>query len=127
MKGDTEITNSQDTIDSRDIIERIEYLGDLKERTELEGDSFDEDEEAELTNLRALTEEASDYSEWEFGVTLINDSYFQEYAQELAEDIGAISSDAQWPLGCIDWEWAAKELQMDYTAADFDGVTYLFR
>ena len=29
MKGDTEITNDTDVIDSRDIIERIEYLEDL--------------------------------------------------------------------------------------------------
>lgn len=48
-------------------------------------------------------------------------------AQELAEDIGAIDSDAVWPNNCIDWERVARELQMDYTAVDFSGVTYWTR
>jgi hypothetical protein len=113
----TEISNSQDVLDSRDIIERIK---------ELEG-TENEDEQTELRALEALAEEGQGYGEWEDGVTLIRDSYFEEYAQELAEDIGAIGRDNQWPLYCIDWEWAARELQVDYTSVDFDGVTYWMR
>ena len=49
-------------------------------------------------------------------VILIRDSYSEDYAQELAEDNGAISSsDASWPNTCVDWKQAARELQMDYT------------
>lgn len=33
----------------------------------------------------------------------------------------------RWPYTCIDWEHAAKELRYDYSAADFDGVTYWIR
>ncbi|KKM86350.1 hypothetical protein LCGC14_1279740 [marine sediment metagenome] len=128
MKGDTEITNSTDVIDSRDIIERIEYLEDLKERTELEGDPFDEDEDAELTNLKAVTDEAEGYSgDWKYGSQLIRDSYFEDYAQELAEDIGAIPQDLGWPCTCIDWGRAVDELKVDYTCVDFDGVEYWIR
>lgn len=81
----------------------------------------------ELSNLLALQEEASGSSDWTYGETLIRDSYFQEYAQELAEDIGAINKQATWPNNCIDWERAADELKQDYFSVDFDGVDYWIR
>lgn len=37
-----------------------------------------------------------------------------DFAQNLAEDIGAIDEDAAWPNNCIDWERAARELEGDY-------------
>ena len=114
----SEITNSRDIIDSREIIDRIEYLEGI--------DELDEEEQQELDSLKALTEEA-DSSEWSFGVTLIRESYFEDYAQEFAEDIGAIGKENNWPAYCIDWEWAARELRMDYTEVDFGGTAYLFR
>lgn len=66
-------------------------------------------------------------SSWTYGVTLIRDSYFEDYAQQMAEDIGAINRDATWPLNHIDWEAAAEALKGDYTSAEFDGVTYWAR
>lgn len=39
----------------------------------------------------------------------------EEFAQNLAEEIGAINKDATWPNNCIDWEFAAKELMYDYS------------
>lgn len=116
-----EISNTQDVIDSRDIITRIEYLENLSEN------NIDGDGKEELKNLKALAKEASDSPDWEYGETLINETYFEEYAQELAEDIGAIDRDAKWPMNCIDWEQAAKELKYDYMAVDFDGQTYYIR
>ena len=68
--------------------------------------------------------------QWEgdwYPVTLIRDSYFKTYAMDLAEDIGAINFDATWPNNCIDWDKAARELRMDYTAVTFDGVDYWTR
>ena len=59
--------------------------------------------------------------------TMIPAIDFQEYAQKLAEDIGAIGKDNQWPLYCIDWEYAARELKMDYSEVEVDGTTYYFR
>lgn len=119
----TEITNSDDIIDSRDVIERIEDLESQGVETLL-----DEDEQAELTTLRELAEKGADYSsDWQYGSTLIRDSYFKEYAMELAEDIGAIDPNAAWPNNCIDWDKAAWELKMDYTSIEFDGVTYWIR
>ncbi|RJQ46850.1 MAG: hypothetical protein C4534_02050 [Gaiellales bacterium] len=58
---------------------------------------------------------------------MINANYFAEYARELAEDIGAISGDLQWPLDHIDWDAAAEQLKSDYTELEIEGSTYLFR
>ena len=142
----TEITNSQDVIDSREVIERIEYLRNERDeldearanvtheapeayntaRTELA--NWYQDFNAELVSLANLAVEASDYApDWEYGEQLIRDTYFQEFAQELAEEIGAVNTDSSWPNNCIDWEQAAHELQMDYTSVDFDGITYWIR
>ena len=146
-----------DIIDSRDVISRIEELEaerDALDKTVEEMDAdynrasygedgtehdaliqarkalkeWDDDNDAELAALKALADEASGYAaDWRHGETLIRDSYFRDYAMELAEDIGAINRDATWPNTCIDWDQAARELQMDYTAVDFDGVTYWIR
>lgn len=130
------IDNTEDLIDSREVIERIEQLSALRAAGPLpEGILDPEDEDTdqdslfrELAALEALAAEAGDYSEdWTYGSTLIRDSYFVDYARELAEDIGAVNPDAGWPLYCIDWERAARDLRMDYTAVDFDGVTYWVR
>lgn len=86
------------------------------------------DEADELRALKAFRDELEPYCpDWHHGETLIRDSYFKEYAQELADDIGATKSDAGWPNNCIDWDKAARELRMDYTSGEFDGVTYWAR
>jgi hypothetical protein len=113
------IESGQDIMDSRDVIARIDELQSQDER--------DEDEEAELKALEEFAEQLSGYGDWAHGETLIRQSYFQEYAQNLAEDIGAIQRGMAWPYTCIDWEQAANELAMDYTQAEFDGETYLMR
>ncbi len=128
------ISNADDLIDSRDVIERIEELeemlpADASEVMPGTGEELQNIRE-ELATLKALEEQASDYApDWEYGEILIRDSYFQDYAEQLAEDIGAIDTTKNygWPLNCIDWEQAARDLQMDYTAVDFDGVTYWVR
>ena len=140
--------NTDDVIDSRDVIARIEELTEQRDTfgatdedeaeasiEEISGhakrDQWDKEnpeEKDELDALKRLAEEAEGYApDWTHGETLIRDSYFTEYAQQLAEDIGAIKSDASWPATCIDWEQAARELKMDYTAVEFDGVTYWVR
>jgi exoribonuclease II len=114
------IDKYEDVIYSRDLNARIEWLES--------NDDKDDDEKAELAALVALKAEAEGYSsDWQYGATLIRDSYFRDYAQELAEDIGAIDHNAQWPNACIDWDQAARELQMDYSAIEFDGITYWVR
>lgn len=91
--------------------------------------AFDDESAArEYETLKTLAEECAGYApDWKYGETLIRDSYFKEYAQQLAEDIGAIDRNAAWPMCCIDWDQAAEELKQDYTSVDYDGVTYWIR
>ena len=136
----TKIDKYQDIMDSRDIIERIEELRDEVSTCPHCGEGIERDAEIcpnceqkldleaelfELEVLEKLSGEAEGYSaDWQYGATLIRDSYFKFYPQELAEDIGAINKNESWPNDCIDWDQAARELQMDYTSVDFDGVEY---
>lgn len=132
-----EITNSDDVIDVRDVIARVEHLEQLRQPGPVDlGDDNDTDQDtlfAELATLESLLDELRGNGgdeQWRgdwYPVTLIRDSYFTEYAQELAEDIGAISSEHSWPLNCIDWKQAADELLVDYAAVMFDGIEYYYR
>lgn len=79
-----------------------------------------------LDNLRGNGGDEQWRGDW-YPITMISDSYFVQYAQELAEDIGAVKSDLGWPYGSIDWDKAAEELQMDYATVEFDDVTYWYR
>ena len=91
-------------------------------------EEWNRDNGEELAALESLQEQAEGYSEdWRYGAQLIRDDKFIEYAQQLAEDIGAIARDQQWPLNCIDWEEAAKELKMDYTSVEFGNYEYWLR
>jgi hypothetical protein len=105
----SEISNLDDLIDSRSVIDRIEELRSAwADSTENDPDDYDLSEDdwragldaedaAELVALLALQSEGEGYSDWQHGATLIRDSYFEDYARELAEDIGAIPEDASWP------------------------------
>lgn len=120
---DTEVANDADVIDSRDVIIRIDYLEGL-----LSEDECTADEHAELESLRILARQGADYSpDWEYGEAMIRDSYFAEYAQELAEETCEGAASTEWPFRCIDWEQAARELQGDYGSIDFAGITYWIR
>lgn len=163
-----EISNSQDVIDSRDVISRIadlesdredlesaiaeakEALADAAASPEQYPDWAEKKEELEtavtdaesaltdwdadydgqeLKALQSLAGEADGCSDWKYGEALIRDSYFTEYAQQLADDLGYIGRGKtdSWPFTCIDWEQAAEELQQDYTSVSFDGVDYWIR
>jgi hypothetical protein len=116
-----DINNRDDLIDSRDVDARIADLLDVEER--------DTEEEAELKALEALRDEAQGYSpDWSYGSTLIRDSYFEEYAKELADDIhGKAMREATWPFDYIDWTAAADALKEDYAQVDFSGEAYWVR
>lgn len=114
-----EITKYDDLIDSRDIIARIEFL---------DSDDIDDDEREELASLRELADQGRAIAtDWEYGECLIRDSYFVTYAQELAEDCCDVPISNSWPHYCIDWEYAARDLKMDYTPIEFSGITYWIR
>lgn len=103
--------------DSRDVTERIDYLVDKADDVGL-----DEEEKDELRILNELREEAGDA--FGYGMTFVSDDYFEQYAKQFAEDIGAVNDSNRWPTTCINWEQAALELQQDYTSYNLQGTTY---
>lgn len=168
----TTLDNSQDIIDSRDVIARIEEL-----ESEIEAEMISEDNGAtpqldddgntieeiatcntcgkewndalitdrtpapsarcpyeaiheeieELRVLKAFAEEAEEYAEdWQYGATLIRESYFVEYCEDLCKDIGDLPKDIPHYIE-IDWEKTAENIKADYTEVEFDGVVYLVR
>jgi hypothetical protein len=89
------------------------------------------DEAEELASLETLLEALSGCGcshEWNgerYPNTLIADYHFSDYAQELAEEIGAVSRESSWIV--IDWEATANGLKNDYKEVDFDGSAYWYR
>lgn len=130
-----------DTIDSRDIQERIDELqsefdslvddhadGDGEEYAGEDLLNWLEENGDEFVTLLEVKEEVEQYtSEWDDGAFMIADNHFEDYAQELAEDTGAIDRKAKWPLTHIDWDAAAEELKCDYSEVEIDGKSYWIR
>jgi len=142
-----EITNNEDTLDSRDIIERIEELESNLDTCPHCGESMDieksekinkcpdceqilleDNEKEEFEALKKLEDEASGSPDWEYGEILIRESYFTEYCKELCQDIGDMPKELPWYIANhIDWEGVAREIKQDYMEVDFDGVSYFIR
>ena len=122
MNGDTELNSRANTIQAYEIQDRIKYLEDFEEDDELEDYEIDE-----LNELRALAEEIG-WQALDDGVMLINECYVAEYAEEFAEDIGAVDTDNfNWPYYWIDWDKAGEALMMDHTSVEFEGVTFYYQ
>jgi hypothetical protein len=127
-----------DTIDSRDIQERIDELQSEFDSHVDEYEESDGEEDAgedllnwleengdEFVTLLEIKEEVEQYtSDWDSGAFIIADNHFEDYAQELAEDTGAIDRNAKWPLQFVDWGMASDALKEDYTEIIIDGVSY---
>jgi hypothetical protein len=144
------ISTTDDVIDSRDVIARIEELRDTLEALREEFDSNPENdgvdfddwsrnqtamtsaEVDELAALEQLAEEASGSPDWTYGEALIRESYFTDYIEQLINDCYEMPKElnsGEWPWRhvTVDYEEAAEEAKADYIDCDFDGVTYLIR
>lgn len=131
---DFKLDSSEDVIDVRDIIARVEDLRHVR------GDDLDAEEALELTESDAtelahleavLADLAGNGGDEQFEgdwypITLIRDSYFTEYAREMLEDCDYISKDFPHWIE-IDWTATARNIRMDYTSTEIDGVIYWYR
>jgi hypothetical protein len=104
-------------LDTRELQDRIDELEEMEER--------DEEDQEELDNLLELKSNIGPTA-WKYGVLLIPDSKFEEYAEDTARDISGIDTNT-WPFSCIDWSQAAEALQMDYSRVEYDNETYWYR
>ncbi len=57
---------------------------------------------------------------------LIHRDSFKEYAIRYADETNAINPTINWPHNCIDWNEAARELQLQYHTLNFNGVLYYY-
>ena len=139
------LSNTDDTIDTRDLIARIEELkddlglseGDTGEAGENLRNTFNRDPAqadlwTELEALEKVADEASASPYYEYGETLIRESYFTTYIEELINECYELPKDlnsGKWPWRHmkLDYEAAANEAKVDYIECDYDGVTYLIR
>lgn len=137
-----------DNIDTRDLLERLEELqamrdlisslaDDLKdaetdeEKETIEGkldsakDDFDKAEQEELSQLEELQ---NDIGETTFrdGCQLIHPDNFTDAMRELCEEIGSVPRDFPSYIA-IDWDATAKNLEVDYSVATFQGEDYFYR
>ena len=115
---------SAEILDVRDLIERYEILEATRDQ--------EEEEEDEYLTLKAILEELKGNGgdeEWRgdwYPITLVSDSYFIAYTQEMLEDCGYIPKDfPNWIA--IDWEKTAEAVQTDYTYVSIDGYSFWYR
>ena len=94
---------------------------------EEEIESWKEDWENELKEIEEINDLEDEVgSEFEDGVTLIEEDEFEDYYQELVEDCGYISKDfPSWIE--VDWSKTADNMRMDYSETEFRGTNYLWR
>lgn len=111
-----------DVIDTRDLQDEIDEL-----ESELEDQPADEKDEVAVERLAALLALKDEIgSEWEDGVALVADGYFEDYAREMAEDCGMVG-DGNKMSDYVDWERWASDVQTDYSSVEFDDETYWYR
>jgi hypothetical protein len=128
-----------DFFDSRDLEERIDYIQreleiDDEAREETPSEPYLDDDERqslidEQAQLKAFASELAGYvPDWRYGSIVVAEDHFEDYARQLAEELGLINADAGWPARNIDWAAAADELKMDYSSAeDPNGNTWWAR
>ena len=112
-----DITNVDDVIDSRHILEYIEKYKD------------DEEFEEKVEALQSIVEEYCDnytdgLEDLKYGVTFIRDSYFEEYMSDYFYEVNQVDE----ALECyIDIQAFARDQQYDYHSVNFLGIDYWYR
>lgn len=105
-------------MDSRDLQEKLEELQQLKE----DGEEYDQER---LKAIEELKQETESYG-WEYGIYFIAEEDFQNYAEELFDECYALDVPDNLKT-YIDYEKFARDLEMDYSSAEFEGKTYLWQ
>lgn len=152
----SDISNTDDIIDSRDVEKRIEELESLRDDWQTDNelpdyiptetttnDSIyawtglqfekwaeweDSDDGQELKNLESLRDDLEGYCpDWRHGVTLIRESYFVEYSKNYIIEIYGLNTIPDILKDNINWDGVAEDLQQDFTSGEFDDVTYWAR
>lgn len=131
----TTLDLTADIIDMRDVIGRFEALETELQTEDLmyteDGSTPDEARE-ELQLLGDILGELRSYGgdeQWRgdwYPITLIRDSYFTEYCEELVKDCDGLPRDIPSYIA-IDWEATAENLKVDYSTIEILNTEYFYR
>lgn len=140
------ILDTRDLIETRDELQN-EILSAFNEEFETDFDSYDEidfsnsDEKYNENKLEEFQDTWSDEiehlseidsiedtfgSEFNYGVTLVENDDFEDYTRELLEELGYIPKDFPTWIE-IDWAATSQNVEQDYTDVTYRGVNYLGR
>jgi hypothetical protein len=122
-------------ISSRDVDDRILHLAALRDDAR-EGAARGEEEhagslpgiEAELAAWEQMKAALGNDGRWANGITLIQDHYWNKYANEVAHDLLGDAMD-EWPCTLINWTDARRALRQYYQeviVSDAQGEGHLF-
>lgn len=116
-----EYHNSEGDMDAPEERDLVTANDDLK--------AWDEENSEELENLKSILDDLKGNGgdeQWRgdwYPVTLIRESYFEEYMDEMVADCYELPELPSFMTVTLDY----VALQMDYTSTEIDGVTYLYR
>lgn len=92
-------------------------------QAEQELEEWQEEYQQELDELNSLENELSEWSE---GNTLIPESEWVDYVQDLLTDIGDLPRNIPWYIA-IDWEKTAENIAQDYSLVTYQKEDYYVR
>ena len=136
---ESDITDLQDELDdlndfNEDGDENEEAIQEnAKEISTIESDIQSKENEKdelkeELDKWTDFRDEFKGYvDDWNHGVTLIHDDYFEDYIKnDLIPDVyGEVFDNLPtWLENNIDWKGVAEDFKVDYTSGTIDGVEY---
>lgn len=138
----TQILDTRDLIERRDELKQnvldsfIETFHHYEDQTDGFDDILFEEEEIqewkddwiqEIEEIEQIDKiEDSLGSEFEYGVTLVREDYWEEYVEDLLVDIGYLPKDLPSWIE-IDWSATAYNVRQDYNEVEYQGDTYWAR
>ena len=113
--------------DFNDLNEDNEDWDEIDSIEEVDLGSMDEDAVAHYEEVCEFLEEVGD-SAISNEETVIAESYFEEYCEDLVKDCGYLPEDLPAFIeNNINWKGIASDMEEDYMEVNFDGETYFIR
>lgn len=113
---------AEQTDEFEDILFEEQEIQDWKNEWGEELNQIDEIDEVE--------DDINSYSgnSFEDGVTLIEETDFEEYCEDFCRDVVYVDSNLPALIeNNIDWSGVADDMRIDYTGIEYQGTTYLYR
>jgi len=123
-----EVDEKQDELDNLDEDATDEERTEAEDELALARKELQTWDGAYADDLKALQELRDEIGEdaLRHGETMVLDTYWPDYVQQLCEDIGDIPRDLPSYI-VIDWDATGENIKADYSEIEIDGHTYYYR